>query len=377
MISRRLFLSAAVPLWMLRAAGGKRVLVVVFQRGAADGLNIVVPHGESRYFELRPMLAVPKAEVLDLDGFFGFHPSLKPLLPLWTNKQLAVVHAAGSPDPTRSHFDAQDYMEHGTPGVKSTGDGWLNRALESSAGGSPLRAVAVTPLLPRTLAGKIPAISIPNLRTFQVRDPEVLERYGDLGRETAEAMRMVRSAAAVNSAVSYPQGQLGNGLRQIAALIKADAGMEVAFAETGGWDHHVNEAPQFKGKLEDFGGALAAFAEDLGSRLSNVTVVTMSEFGRTARENGNRGTDHGHANVMFVLNGPLEGGKVSGRWPGLSAEALYESRDLAMTTDFRAVLGRLVANPAAAFPGYRGGDNDLHAALAYGLDGGRSGMRAG
>ena len=377
MISRRLFLSAAVPLWMLRAAGGKRVLVVVFQRGAADGLNIVVPHGESRYFELRPMLAVPKAEVLDLDGFFGFHPSLKPLLPLWTNKQLAVVHAAGSPDPTRSHFDAQDYMEHGTPGVKSTGDGWLNRALESSAGGSPLRAVAVTPLLPRTLAGKIPAISIPNLRTFQVRDPEVLERYGDLGRETAEAMRMVRSAAAVNSAVNYPQGQLGNGLRQIAALIKADAGMEVAFAETGGWDHHVNEAPQFKGKLEDFGGALAAFAEDLGSRLSNVTVVTMSEFGRTARENGNRGTDHGHANVMFVLNGPLEGGKVSGRWPGLSAEALYESRDLAMTTDFRAVLGRLVANPAAAFPGYRGGDNDLHAALAYGLDGGRSGMRAG
>jgi len=377
MISRRLFLSAAVPLWMLRAAGGKRVLVVVFQRGAADGLNIVVPHGESRYFELRPMLAVPKAEVLDLDGFFGFHPSLKPLLPLWTNKQLAVVHAAGSPDPTRSHFDAQDYMEHGTPGVKSTGDGWLNRALESSAGGSPLRAVAVTPLLPRTLAGKIPAISIPNLRTFQVRDPEVLERYGDLGRETAEAMRMVRSAAAVNSAVSYPQGQLGNGLRQIAALIKADAGMEVAFAETGGWDHHVNEAPQLKGKLEDFGGALAAFAEDLGSRLSNVTVVTMSEFGRTARENGNRGTDHGHANVMFVLNGPLEGGKVSGRWPGLSAEALYESRDLAMTTDFRAVLGRLVANPAAAFPGYRGGDNDLHAALAYGLDGGRSGMRAG
>ena len=219
MLTRRLFLSAAVPLWMLRAADAKRVLVVVFQRGAADGLNIVVPHGEPRYFELRATLAIPKAEVLDLDGFFGFHPSLKPLLPLWTNKQLGVVHAAGSPDPTRSHFDAQDYMESGTPGVKSTTDGWLNRALAGDGGSSPLRAVSLTPLVPRTLQGRASAISIANLRAFQVRDPQVLERYGDLGRQTAQAIAIVRAAASINTSVPYPPGQLGTGLRQIAALI--------------------------------------------------------------------------------------------------------------------------------------------------------------
>jgi uncharacterized protein (DUF1501 family) len=366
LLSRRGFLVGigAAPLWLQRAAladdapGRRRkVLVAIFQRGAADGLNIVVPYGEQRYYDLRPTIAIPRASAIDLDGFFGLHPSLAPLKPLWDRKELAIVHAAGSPDPTRSHFDAQDYMESGTPGVKATTDGWLNRALPApEEKPSPIRAVSLGPVLPRALRGRNSAVAVANLNTFAVRDSaasKALESLyagsedkvlGGTARETFEAVALLQSVqkAPYQPSATYPRGRLGESMRQIAQLIKADVGMEVAFADMGGWDHHVNEAVQLTNRLDEFGSTLAAFAQDLGDRMEDVVVVTMSVFGRTAKENGNRGTDHGHANAMFVLGGSVKGGQVYGKWPGLAPEQLYEERDLALTTDFRDVLSEAV-----------------------------------
>lgn len=410
-ISRRIFLRDSAiamvgvgtsPLWLERAAlasgtaaaGGqrKKILVAIFQRGAADGLNIVVPHGEQRYYDLRPTISVPRPvagiakedSVIDLDGVFGLHPSLAPLKPLWDQRQLAIVHAAGSPDPTRSHFDAQDYMESGTPGIKATSDGWLNRALPPADGKpSPVRAVSLGPTLPRTMQGKNEAVAVESLASFTVRDAaaaKTLEAMyagtGDqilngTGRATFEAVALLQSLQKTpyqpTGGAQYPAGRFGDSLRQIAQMIKADVGVEVAFADLGGWDHHVQEVGpkasvgQLANRLTEFGGSLAAFYQDLGDRMEDVVVVTMSEFGRAAKENGDRGTDHGHANAMFVMGGPVHGGKVYGQWPGLSPEQLYENRDLALTTDFRDVLSEAVYSHlgnkqiAKVFPGYTGG----------------------
>jgi uncharacterized protein (DUF1501 family) len=377
MISRRYFLRSSgiavagigiAPSWLLQAttlaaqAGRRRkILVAIFQRGAADGLNVVAPVFEKPYYDMRPTIAVPPPGKenggIDLDGRFALHPSLQPLKALWDSRQLAIIHAAGSPDPTRSHFDAQDFMESGTPG-KIGEDGWLNRALPPDSVVSPLRAIAIGPQLPRTLQGSRQAVAINNLQQFEARNKEVagiLEgmyattsdaRLLTSGKETFEAVKMIES---INRAPYNPangaqyQGGFGNALQQIARLIKADAGVEAAFADIGGWDHHINEAPQLANLLREYGASLAAFARDMGDRMADIVLVTMSEFGRTAREDGNAGTDHGHGNVMMVLGGPVRGGKVYGRWPGLSREELYEERDLAVTTDFRQVLGELVS----------------------------------
>jgi uncharacterized protein (DUF1501 family) len=392
-LSRRIFLRnsaiamagiGSAPLWLQRAAyaaeqqsGRKKTLVAIFQRGAADGLNIVVPHGESHYYDLRPAIASPQDTVLDLDGFFGLHPSLAALQPLWKDQRLAIVHAAGSPDPTRSHFDAQDYMESGTPGLKATTDGWLNRALPPAMGNaSPVRAVSLGPTLPRTLRGSQNAIAVENLNNFNVRDAAAAKALqamytstGDqilngTGRETFDAVSLLQSIQKTPyqpaDGANYPRGRFGDSMKQIAQLIKADVGVEVAFADIGGWDHHVNEPGQLANVLRDFGNSLAAFHQDLGDRTEDVVVVTMSEFGRTARENGNRGTDHGHANAMFVMGGPVRGGKVYGKWPGLAPEQLHEERDLALTTDFRDVLSEAVythlgnRSIKSVFPNYDG-----------------------
>jgi uncharacterized protein (DUF1501 family) len=369
----------AAPLWLQRAALAKdapgrrnKVLVAIFQRGAADGLNIVIPHGEQRYYDLRPTISVPRPNAavpadsaIDLDGFFGLHPSLASLKPLWDRQELAIVHATGSPDPTRSHFDAQDYMESGTPGLKATADGWLNRALPPVTGKpSPVRAVSLGPVLARTLKGSNSAVAVENLNNFTVRDAaasKVLESMygssqdqilGGTGRETFDAVTLLQSMQKTPyqpaAGANYPRGKFGDSMRQIAQLIKADVGVEVAFADLGGWDHHVNETGprasvgQLANRLDEFGASLSAFYRDLGDRMEDVVVVTMSEFGRTAKENGNRGTDHGHANAMFVMGGPVKGGKVYGKWPGLAPEQLYEERDLALTTDFRDILSEAV-----------------------------------
>lgn len=393
MATRRLFLKSsglamfgfgASPLWLHRAVAAsdsprKKALVVIFQRGAVDGLNVVVPFGESAYGRHRPNIAVPapnrgENSAIDLDGFFGLHPALAPLKPIYQANQLAIIHAVGSPDPTRSHFDAQDYMESGTPGRKSTTDGWLNRALEEEKDPSPLRAISVGTTLARTLRGSNEAIAVQNVDKFRVGDSNLAEVFEDLyasakdgvlqgaGRETFEAVRLMESIrrqpyTPANGA-EYPNNPLGQSLLQIARMIRANAGLEVAFADMGGWDTHANEPAQLQNLLTQFGLAIAAFHRDMGDQMTDIAVVTMSEFGRTAKENGARGTDHGHANVMFALGGSIRGGKVYGDWPGLEREQLYEGRDLAVTTDFRDVLSELVvrhfgsASVANVFPGY-------------------------
>lgn len=399
-ITRRTFLksgalavvgTAALPAFLRRAALGAespgtrtRRLVVVFQRGAADGLNIVIPHGERSYYSMRPSIAIPHGLELDLDGFFGLHPAMTALQPLFHQRRLAIIHAAGSPDHTRSHFDAQDYMESGTPGVKSTEDGWLNRSLGAlpPEGDAPFRAVALGPTMPRILSGHEPALALNNINDFGVggRGPasaplsntfeamyaqSVDAVLHGTGQETFEAVKMLKSAdpqrytPAVGA--DYPRGRFGNSLQQLAQLIKANMGVQIAFADVSGWDHHVNEGStqgQLANVLREFSQSLAAFWTNLGDLGEDTVVVTMSEFGRTARENGNRGTDHGHANVMFVLGGPVRGGKVYGQWPGLEPEQLNEGRDLALTTDFRRVLGEVLSQHlgnqdlARVFPGF-------------------------
>jgi uncharacterized protein (DUF1501 family) len=401
-ITRRVFLkngalalvaTTAIPSFLTRVVWGldgtrRKRLVVLFQRGAADGLNIVVPHGESAYYSMRPSIAIPRPNrgqesAIDLDGFFGLHPSLASFKPLWDQKHLAIVHAAGSPDSTRSHFDAQDYMESGTPGVKSTDDGWLNRAVRNpEPGASPFRAISMGGTLPRALAGTAPAVAIGDINQFGVggRGPAaaplsntfeaMYSQSADAvlhgtGRETFEAVKMLKAADPARytpaRGANYPRGRFGDSLRQLAQLVKANLGVEVAFGDISGWDHHVNEGSvqgQLANVLREFSQSIAAFWTDLGDLGEDTVLVTMSEFGRTARENGNRGTDHGHANVMFVLGGPVRGGRVYGQWPGLEQSQLYEGRDLALTTDFRRVLGegvyRHLGNKdlATIFPGF-------------------------
>jgi uncharacterized protein (DUF1501 family) len=381
----------------LPGAAKGRTLICLFQRGAADALNVVVPHGESSYYALRPRIAIPRPSArlgeaqaaLDLDGFFGLHPSLAPLKPLWDRGLLAPIHAVGSPSTTRSHFDAQDYMESGTPDVKSTPDGWLNRYLATkgtceecashgSVRTSPFQAVAMTDQTPRILEGSAPAVAMTSLDAFAVRaggssaeQIEALYRTGTAdvvhasGSEMFEAVKMLRAANPQRyqpeNGADYPRSQFGQRLREIAQLIKANVGMEIAFADVGGWDTHVNQGGatgQLANRLSDFAQSISALATDLGDRMENVVILTMSEFGRMARENGNGGTDHGHAGAMFAIGGPVKGGKVHGKWPGLAPEQLYEGRDLALTTDFRAVFSEIAARHLGAakldvvFPGY-------------------------
>jgi uncharacterized protein (DUF1501 family) len=382
---------------LLNAPKGK-VLICLFQRGAADGLNVVVPHGEKAYYAMRPSIAIPQplrnvaGAAIDLDGFFGLHPALAPLKPLYDRKMLAPVQAVGSPSTTRSHFDAQDYMETGTPDNKGTTDGWLNRYLavkgtcdECNLAKTPFRAVALTPQTPRILEGPSPTVAMNSLDEFSVRATgssaerlEALYRTGsaDLvhatGAETFDAVKMLRSANPQKylpqNGADYPRSQFGLRLLQIAQLIKANVGLEIAFADVGGWDTHVNQGNstgQLAQRLDDFSKSIAALVTDLGDRMDDVVIMTMSEFGRMARENGNRGTDHGHAGALFVIGGNVRGGRVHGKWPGLEPEQLYEGRDLALTTDFRSVFAEVVSHHMGAraldriFPGFSASPRDF------------------
>lgn len=371
-----------------------KTLVCLFQRGAADGLNVLVPHGEKAYYDLRPTIAVARPgsaadAAIDLDGFFGLHPSLAPLKPLWDQKLLAPIHAVGSPSSSRSHFDAQDFMETGTPDVKGTSDGWLNRLLAvegtcEQCTAAPFRAIAMAPQTPRILEGRSETIAMNSLGEFSVRATgseaqrlEALYRTGsaDLvhgaGQEMFDAVKLMRSANpqqyAPRNGAQYPRSQFGQRLMQIAQLIKSKVGLEVAFADVGGWDTHVNQGGgtgQLAARLDDFSKSVAAFVQDMGDQMNDVMVLTMSEFGRTAHENGNRGTDHGHATAFFVLGGGVKGGKVYGKWPGLGPEQLNEGRDLKLTTDFRTVFSEVAVKHLGAtrvekiFPGYAGGSHE-------------------
>jgi uncharacterized protein (DUF1501 family) len=403
MLSRRVFVKNGglallslgfAPAFLARtveAAGAARrkVLIAIFQRGAVDGLNMVVPFGEREYYAARPSIAVPRPNApdgaVDLDGFFGLHPRLAPLKPLWDARQLAIVHASGSPDSTRSHFDAQDYMETATPGVKSTQDGWLNRYLHARehADATPFRAVALAGQLPRSLQGTAPALAMNQIGQFGIRAGQATDMVqasfeseyaaaadrvlNRTGGQAFDAVKMLKSADPARyqpeNGAEYPRSGYGEALRQIAQLVKADVGLEVAFAEAGGWDTHVNQGAavgQLGARLDDFGRGIAALARDLGDRMADVVIMTMSEFGRAVAENGNRGTDHGHGNAMFIVGGQgVRGGKVYGRWPGLAREQRYDGRDLAVTTDFRSVFDEVVrghlgvTDTSTIFPGFK------------------------
>jgi len=409
MTSRRVFMKNGAfalvsvgfaPSFLARTAHAQgtlraRRLIAIFQRGAVDGLSAVVPFGDDNYYRARPTIAIARPQsadggAIDLDGFFGFNPRLQPLKPLWDNRSLAIVHACGSPDATRSHFDAQDYMETATPGVKSTPDGWLNRYLSARApvrrlGEAPretsFRAVSLTQQMPRTLQGAASALAISQLGEFGVRGGQAAAAMGasfeaqyaaaadrvlsGTGRDAFDAIRMLKAADPGSyqpgNGADYPRSAFGQALKQIGQLAKADVGLEVAFAEVGGWDTHVNQGSsqgQLATRLDDFSRSLAALVADLGSRMADTVILTMSEFGRAVAENGNRGTDHGHGNAMMVIGGGVRGGKIYGRWPGLAVDQRYDRRDLAVTTDFRDVFGEVVvrhlgvSDPRPIFPGY-------------------------
>jgi len=393
-ISRRAFVKAgglalvslgADPLFLDRAAyalgvghtaASGKTLVCLFQRGAVDGLSMIVPAGDSWYWQERQRIALPKEQLVQLDGMFALHPRLAPLKPLWDQRSLAIVHAVGSPSTSRSHFDAQDYMESGTPDVKSTPDGWANRycAHNEEHANTPFRAVAFGPQLPRTLAGSAPALAIDDLRAFGMRAAQrsgqdrLTRAFEELyqgaatgliassSAESFEAIRMLKTANPTATppanGAEYGRSKLATSLQQIAQLIKADLGLQIAFVDVGGWDTHVNQGAdvgQLASRLDELAGALAAFTVDLGERMRDVVLITMSEFGRTVKENGTSGTDHGHGTAMLVLGGGVRGGQVYGRWPGLAPEQRYDGRDLAVTTDFRALFSEVLQGHLGTF----------------------------
>ncbi len=399
MIDRRTLLQAGLcglvaPTFLGRVAfaapESKKVLVVIMLRGAVDGLSVVAPYADDAYYTARPTIAIARPDdpakpendrLLKLDDRFGLHPAMKPLMSAFAEQRLAFVHATGSPAATRSHFDAQDFMESGTPDRKSTEDGFLNRLLATSAqaGASELRGIAVTNAMPRIMSGNARTVVFSTLGDLTLGQGQVAtgasfeamyaaavhdvlhgptQEVFDVGRAIEKAG--VTKMKPENGA-TYPKDGFGRSLSEIAALIKANLGVQVAFTDIGGWDTHAAQGGatgQLARRLDVFAKSLEAFATDLGKRMDDVMVVAMSEFGRTVRENGSRGTDHGHGNVMMVAYGATRGGKVYGTWPGLDASALFEKRDLAVTTDFRDVLWRAAAkhlgvtSNAAVFPGF-------------------------
>lgn len=400
MISRRVFLRDGglalvslgfAPRFLARtveaSANRQKVLIAIFQRGAVDGLNMIVPFGERDYYTARPSLAIPRPggdnTAIDLDGFFGLHPRMQSLKPFWDEGQMAIVHACGSHDETRSHFDAQDYMESGTPGVKSTADGWMNRYLHAKEHekATPFRAVALAQQLPRALQGSAPALAIGQIGQFGIRAGQASDMVQSsfeaeyaaaansvlqtTARDAFDAIKLLKVADpmkyAPENGAQYPTSPFGEALKQIAQLVKADVGLEVAFAESGNWDHHANEGAAvgiLANRLDDLSRGITALARDLGDRMGDVVIVTMSEFGRAVAENGARGTDHGHGNAMMILGGGVRGKKVYGKWPGLAREQRHEGRDLAITTDFRAVFNEVVRahlglrDTSRVFPGF-------------------------
>ncbi|MFQ5424924.1 MAG: DUF1501 domain-containing protein [Phycisphaerae bacterium] len=386
--------AVSTPAWLPRLAfaadGGtaRDLIVCVFLRGGADGLTTCVPHGDAAYYDARPRLAVPRpdaageAKAMDLDGFFGLPPGLSALKPIYDAGQLAIVHAAGSSDPTRSHFEAQDIMEAGSAGIAS-GTGWLARHLLSieAPQDARLRGVAASSTIPRSLAGAPATVAVPDIESYGLmgRPQTADDRQALIASMYGPAAEPARTSAAnvvatirlidqvgqggytpANGAV-YPEDEWGIGLRTIAQLARADVGLEVACLDLGGWDMHANEGPidgQLNALMARFAAGLAAFHADMLDRLGSLTLVALSEFGRRVAENGSGGCDHGHGNALFVMGGNVNGGRVFADWPGLQPDTLYENRDLAVTTDYRDILAEILAHRAGntqldtVFPGY-------------------------
>ncbi len=349
------------------ASSTQRKLIVIMLRGAVDGLNVIAPYGDANYARLRPTIAVarPGQEngLIDLDGYFGMHPALRPLQDVWQQRRLAFVHASGSPDETRSHFDAQDYLESGTPGRKGTQDGWMNRLVGVMGGPTgPTRAISIGPVMPRILIGRINTTNIAS--GAAAGKPTLLDRpqiggafaqlyqgqdkLSTMYQEAQSAHKEMMASMDDESRIADGGAPLPNGFpgdaSRLATLMKNDARIQFAFVPLGGWDTHANQGAgtgQLANRLAPLGQGLAALAQGLGPLFDDTTIVVMSEFGRTARQNGNNGTDHGHGNVMWVLGGQVAGGKVFGEWQGVGDAQLHEGRDVPVTTDFRSVLAQI------------------------------------
>jgi uncharacterized protein (DUF1501 family) len=363
--------ASVIPLglnaWAVRSEAqtkSTKRLIVIFLRGAADGLNIVVPHQEDTYYDYRPSIAVPYPQetegAIDLDGFFGLNPALSELMPLWEQRTLAFVHATGSSNDTRSHFDAQDYMENGTPGVKSTDTGWMNRLLANLPKDKPTQAVSVGTDIPRILEGTMPvailargkestqrlSVDIPAIDSAFDRLYNGSDDLSQAYREGIQARKIILSDLKkdmMESAGDAPTTEnFSQDARRLAQLMVGDSKTQLAFMDLSGWDTHVNQKTNLTNGLKPLAAGLMTLTKELGSLYKDTTIVVMSEFGRTVKENGNNGTDHGHGNVMWLLGGSLKGGEVYGKWPGLDESQLYEKRDLAVTTDFREVLGAVM-----------------------------------
>jgi uncharacterized protein (DUF1501 family) len=396
-------LMGGIPAFMAEAAARgktflpykrKRVLVCIFQRGAMDGLMAVTPFSDNYLQTARPTLSLPAVAsgrggaLIDLDGRWGLHPNLKAFEPFYREGRLAIVHGIGSPNNTRSHFDAQDYMESGTPFNKGTSSGWLNRAvgLLGHDAVTPFTAVSLTSALPRSFYGDHPSVAISNLQDFAIQlrgnpaaanvaarsfeelyDQTSAGLLHDAGKESFEAMKILQQADLRNyrpaGGAVYPNSPLGNSLRQIAQLIKMDVGLEVAFTESNGWDTHFNQGTDngiFARNVADLSNSIAAFWRDLDANQDDVTVMTMTEFGRTVHQNGTGGTDHGRGSCNFILGNNVAGGKVHGNVPELAVENLEDGRDLPVTTDFRGVFSAVadahlkIADDKALFPEWTG-----------------------
>ena len=387
---------------VIKKAGGQKSAVCIFLRGAADGLNMIVPYGDSAYEGHRPTMAMNLDDgLIKLDSTFALHPALAPLETLYKSKRLAPVVCAGSTHGTRSHFDAQDWMEFAAPGNRTVREGWLNRFLVNTKTdtSATFRAMAIQELLPRSLRGEFPVLAVPGNATKNksTKNLDAFERfYGDSGgmleggamtngvregdaagvvesgRMTIETLRRfkeivgsssnTRRGSETVSGSSYPSSRFATGLQQIAKVLKAGEGLEVAGIDYNGWDDHTGEGGvegKMATRMTDFAQSLAAFCADLGPDLDNTTIMVMTEFGRTVRENGNNGTDHGHASVMFVIGGDVKGGAIHGDWTGLADKDLYQGRDVAVTTDFRNVYHTVLKNhfdyktPQEFFPDFR------------------------
>lgn len=414
MTSRRGFIKAGglalfgisiggIPTFLSEAVAGikapglfkrRKIMVCIFQRGAMDGLMAVTPFTDQYLKNARPNLFMSAAKggnnrsLIDLDGRFGLHPSMNAFEPMFRDKRLAIVHGIGSPNNTRSHFDAQDYMESGTPFKKGTPSGWLNRAvgLLGHEAATPFQAVSLTSSLPRALYGDHPAVAISNLQDFTIGmrgnqagsvnaaksfedlyDQTSSELLKETGKESFEAIKMLRKTDTRNykpeNGAVYPPSALGNSLKQIAQLIKMDVGLEVAFAESGGWDTHFNQGTDtgiFARNVNDLSNSIMAFWTDMGTLQDDVTVMTMTEFGRTVKQNGTGGTDHGRASCNFIIGNDVNGGLVHGKVEPLSIENLEDGRDLAVTTDFRSVFSEVagkhlkIHNDKVLFPDWKG-----------------------
>jgi uncharacterized protein (DUF1501 family) len=373
--------------WAARAIAGdsnRKRLVVVFMRGAVDGLNLVIPYGDSQYYEQRPTIAIARGGdggLVDLDGHFGLNPALASLMPMWRDGTLAFIPACGSPDPTRSHFDAQDYMESGTPGIKSTGDGWMNRVMAALPGThSPTEAVSLGPTVPRILSGPLAVANVPlgraAARPLPLDNPKIEQAFDRLyngddalsrayneGRVARQKLRidLQQDMTAADNGAPPPNG-FSDDTARLARLIARDPSIRLAFLALGGWDTHVNQGAakgQLANHLQPLGDGLASLVKDLGPAYDDTVILVISEFGRTVHENGNGGTDHGHGNVMWVMGGPVRGRRIYTQWKGLAPADLYQERDVPVTTDFRepiaAVLGTHMGLPPSQinriFPG--------------------------